>query len=202
MKTKNSYQTFIVDDHQLFVDGLKRILTDEPGFNIVGISNTGEGLPELINDSGANLLLLDIQLGGSSGLAICKDLRRKFPSLKIIMISMIQAPHILKEAEKEGANGYIPKTTDASLLKQVIREICEGKNIFLGDVIEKGEINLLSEREMEIIYLIKQGHTTKIIAEMLFLSEYTVETHRKNILRKLQLGSANELIAYAYANHL
>lgn len=192
----------IVDDHQLFVDGLSRILLDVPDFSVVGILNDGENLMQEIEVNTIDLVLLDIQLAGKSGLELCTEIRNANSKVKIILISMIQAPHIMKLAEKSGANGFIPKTTDATILKEIILKICHGENVFHAENIENSEINLLTDREMEIIYLIKQGQKTKAIAEKLFLSEYTVETHRKNILRKLHLGSANELIAYAYANHL
>jgi DNA-binding NarL/FixJ family response regulator len=193
----------IVDDHQLFVDGLSRILSDLSDLKIVGVYNDSIDLPLHLEEKSADLLLLDIQLNsGISGLELCKEIRKVNTQVKVILISMIQAPHILKEAEKNGANGFIPKTIDAGILKDLIIKICKGENIFYSEGTSNEVINMLTDREMEIIHMIKQGHKTKTIAEKLFLSDYTVETHRKNILRKLQLRSASELIAYAYANHL
>ncbi len=191
----------IIDDHQLFADGLARILQEEGGFVLRAIYNSIDEVEEII----ADLVLLDIQLIGQSGLELCAQLRVKYPELKIILISMIQAPHVIREGELKGADGFIPKTTDAELLKEMVIKICEGEKVFLGmhqKEAEPNKISLLSEREMQIIHLIKGGLKSRVIAEKLFLSEFTVETHRKNILRKLGLSSANELIAYAYENHL
>ncbi|UII33176.1 response regulator transcription factor [Fulvivirga ulvae] len=198
---KKTFKFLIIDDHQLFADGLARILEEEDNFTLTGIFNALDSSASI----DADLVLLDIQLGVQSGLDLCTWLRERYTNMIIILISMIQAPHLIREGQKRGANGFISKTTDAELLKETVVKICRGENIFLG-LPEKGsslhEVNLLSEREMQIIHLIKQGLTSKMIAEKLFLSEFTVETHRKNILRKLKLNTANELIAYAYANHL
>jgi DNA-binding NarL/FixJ family response regulator len=147
----------IVDDHQLFIDGLERILSDVPDFSVVGILTDGKNLISKIQENEVDLVLLDMQLAGISGLELCSELRKVNSVVKIILISMIQAPHILKEAEKNGANGFIPKTTDASELKKIISKICHGEHIFHSEGIQNSEINLLTDREMEIIYLIKQG---------------------------------------------
>lgn len=200
----------VVDDHQLFADGLVRILQDEGDFQLTSICKNGDELFMHLEKSVTQLIFLDIQLQGASGLEICTEVKEKFPDIKIILISMIQGPHVIKDGMHRGANGYIPKTTDAALLKEVIRKVLEGENIFLGlentpvdqPKSDYHKIDTLSPRELEIIGLVKKGMSTKAIAEQLFLSEYTVDTHRKNILRKLQLSSASELIAYAFANHL
>lgn len=202
MKTCNF---LVVDDHQLFADGLSRILQEETEFNAIGIVNSGEELLDFLDQTIPDLILLDIQLKNVSGIKLCAHIHNKFPEIKIVLISMIQAPHLIMEAEKIGANGYLPKTTDAQLLKDTIKKIWAGEDVYIGalnnhTVNDKKE--LLSIREMEIIHLIKNGMTSKAIADKLFLSPYTVETHRKNILRKLNLNSAHELVAYAYENHL
>ena len=199
MKTTNFT---IIDDHRLFADGLARILQDDSSFVLVRVYNSGvEYLANI--DQPSDLFIIDIQLGDMSGLDICKEIRTKHTEAKIILISMIQAPHLIRLAEQNGADGFIPKTTDAILLKSFVNQVCDDVKVFVKDLVEGAQqINLLTDREMEIIHLIKTGMTTKAIAEKLFLSEFTVETHRKNILKKLKISTANELIAYAYANHL
>lgn len=193
----------VVDDHQLFTDGLVRILKEERDFNPVAVFSNANDIWDGMRLHDVDLVLLDIQLRDQSGLDVCRHIRKLYPEVKIVLISMIQAPHILKEGLKQGANGYIPKTIDARLLKEILRRIWHGENVFLAiqDTTEETK-QPLTNREMEIIHLIKNGLSTKAIAEQLFLSEYTVETHRKNICRKLEVNSLAELIAYAYANHL
>ena len=198
----------IVDDHQLFADGLTRILEEEEGFKNIGSFTSEEEVMNSLNESSPDIIFLDIQLRNCSGIDVCKEIISLFPNIKIVLISMIQAPHLIKEGIKNGASGYIPKTTDAQILKDTIKQIQAGEKIFVtGDrdseiELENDKMNLLSEREMEIIHLIKKGMSSKSIAEKLFLSHYTVETHRKNILKKLNLTSAQELVAYAYEKHL
>ncbi len=206
----STYSTIIVDDHQLFADGLVRILQDETDFVISGICNSAEQLLKQLKERVADLVILDNQMPQKSGLEICPEIKQQYPNTKVVFISMLDEWHIIKEVSEAGADGFIPKTTDASLLKTTLRAICRGEQVFISpkknDQVKGTLANLgieqLTAREREVIKLIKEGKTSKAIAESLFLSEFTVETHRKNILRKLQLNSATELIAYAFEHHL
>lgn len=198
-----SYKIIIVDDHALFADGLVRILQDETDFEIQAICQNERELFLELQQNAVDLLLLDIQLIDVNGLDICLKVKQEFPETKIILISMIEAAHVVEEARERGANGYIPKSTDASVLKDGVRKVLQGEAVFLKSEGANNElINQLSKREVEIIQKIKSGLTSKEIADELFLSEFTVKTHRKNILRKLNLNSVSELIAYAFTNHL
>lgn len=211
MKTSISTNNIlIVDDHQLFADGLVRILEDENDFKIIGICNSASQLLEQLKINVPDLVILDNQMPQKSGLEVCPEIKQQYPYLKVVFISMLDEWHIIKEIADAGADGFIPKTTDASLLKSTLRAICRGEQVFISpkknNPLHTATANLgieqLTSREREVIKMIKEGKTTKQIADLLFLSEFTVETHRKNILRKLQLGSASELIAYAFEHHL
>lgn len=202
---KNLITFTIVDDHRLFADGLARILQEDGAFQLLKVHNSEQALIDELSEIQSDLYIVDIQLGELSGLDLCLHIKAKYPEAKVILISMIQAPHLIKQGRKNGADGFIPKTTDASVLKEMVNKVCAGEMIFVErdvEIADPHNIDLLTEREMEIIHLVKSGLTTRVIADQLFLSEFTVETHRKNILKKLKLSSANELIAYAYANHL
>ncbi|WP_370088147.1 response regulator [Ekhidna sp.] len=195
----------IVDDHRLFADGLARILHEDGAFQLQKVHNVTQSFIDELSQVQSDLYIIDIQLGELSGLDICVQIKEKYPEAKVILISMIQAPHLIKQGRKNGADGFIPKTTDASILKEMVNRVCAGETVFVErdeEISNPHSIELLTEREMEIIHLVKSGLTTRAIADQLFLSEFTVETHRKNILKKLKLSTANELIAYAYANHL
>lgn len=206
----NTYNLIIVDDHMLFADGLYRILDDEPHINVIGVCNNGQDLKHLLNNKTPEAILLDIQMPGINGIELCKELKKMRPSIKIILISMFESQNVINEGKAAGANGYIPKATDAKLLKETIKSILEGDDIYLkanktDDKLEYGQadsVSYLSKREREIIEYIKKGHTSKQTAEILNISHYTVETHRKNILKKLELNSIKELIAFAYENNL
>lgn len=207
---QQQYSIIIVDDHQLFADGLLRILEDEKDFVVTGICNNGQELNHLLNDQQPDLVMLDIQMAGINGLDACQKIKQSRPEIKVILISMFESPNVINEGKKAGANGYIPKTTDAALVKTSIREVLDGQDVFLKpnrpeNLFDTGNSTdklLISKREREIIELIKKGYTSKMTAEALHISQYTVETHRKNIMKKLKVGSIKELIAYAYENNL
>ncbi|MFI0429909.1 response regulator [Mariniflexile sp. HMF6888] len=204
------YKIIIVDDHPLFTDGLVRILENESDFIIDGICNNSTELFHMMNSKTPDLLLLDIQMGGTNGLEICSAIKKSNPQIKVILISMFKSAKVINDGRKAGANGYIPKTTDANVVKATIRDVIVGKKVFIKlgqsdtktDFGEGNNVFLLSKREKEIIQLTKKGYTSKTIAGKISISQYTVETHRKNILRKLQLSSIKELISYAYENNL
>ncbi|WP_417358018.1 response regulator [Flavobacterium sp.] len=207
---KENYKIIIVDDHQLFADGMVRILADEDDFEVIGICNNSTELYHMLNNHKPDLIMLDIQMGGTNGLELCGDLKKTMPQIKIILISMFESLNVVNEGKNSGANGYIPKTTDAALVKKSIREVMEGKDIFIKPVNPETKVDLeggsyaflLSKREREIILYVKKGFTSKATAEELNISQFTVDTHRKNILRKLKLNSLKELISYAYENNL
>lgn len=207
---EEKFKIIIVDDHQLFADGMVRILEEENDFEVVGVSNNGVELHHLLNNHRPDLLILDIQMAGTNGLEICSEQKRTRPRTKIILISMFESANVISEGKKAGADGYIPKTTDADIVKTTIREVMAGKEVFIKpdqirskpDFGEGNNIFLLSKREKEIIGFTKRGCTAKATAEELNISQYTVETHRKNILKKLDINSLKELIAYAYEHNL
>ena len=206
---KKIYNTIIVDDHSLFAEGLKRILEDDLNFRLTAIYNMAEDALHAFNNSSPELVLLDIQLPGMGGLDFCKYIKERYPQIKVVMISMFESASIIADAKASDANGYIPKTTDAQLLKTTLYDIINGENVFLSKPSLKLPttnqplyVSLLSKRELDIITYIKQGHTSKEIAEQLFISQFTVDTHRKNILKKLQLPSVKALIAFAHENHI
>lgn len=205
---KNKYKIIVVDDHQLFLDGMIRILEDEPDFEIIGFYNNGSMLLHALNSYQPDLIVLDIQMPKQNGIDISTQIRNRYPTIKILFISMFEASNIIRNIKKIGANGFIPKTTDASIVKDTIREILKGNDVFVqadSEVLEENtDVNIfsLSKREMEIITLIKKGMSSKEIAETLNISNYTVETHRKNIFRKLKIKSVSELVSFAYDNKL
>lgn len=198
----------ILDDHQLFLDGLVRILRDEEDFEIAGFYNHSPTLLRALNREPPDLIILDVQLPKVSGIVIASQIKARYPQIKILFVSMFDASATISEGKAAGADGFIPKTADAAFVKDTIRQVLKGKKIFIHQEHEGIEENtpvsdcLLSKREREIIGLIKKGYRTKKIAEELNLSRYTVETHRKNIFRKLKLNSVAELVSFAFARNL
>ncbi|WP_130735698.1 response regulator transcription factor [Flavobacterium sp. J27] len=201
MKTKIN-NTIIIDDHKLFAEGLARILSDIELVQLQDVIASEKELPELLDC--IDLILLDIQLKEENGLDIAKRIKTNYPQIKIIFISMFDPKALVQEIKRSEANGFIPKSTDAKEVKEVIMAVLQGEDVFLEmdmqSYLPQPLFKLISKREKEIILLIKEGKTAKQIADMLHISQFTVDTHRKNILKKLELNSIKDLIAFSFHN--
>lgn len=203
------YTVFLVDDHQLFIDGMCRILEDNDDIEIKGIFNSGDKVFCALHNYIPSLIILDIQMCGKNGIDLCKEIKHSYPQIKILFVSMFDDTSTIHSCKLAGANGFIPKTSDASTVKNAITTLLCGKELFCDNYGYANEQlshitypHLLSKREVEIIQQIKKGLTSKMIARQLHISNYTVETHRKNIFKKLNISSVSELIIFAYQHQL
>ncbi len=198
--------TVIIEDHPLFAEGLSLILRDMPHLRLLKIVSSYQEIEYLLEQHRIDLILLDIKLKDENGTEICLMIKERYPDTKIILISMFDPSSLAAEIKNCKADGYIPKSTDAQEVKRSINAILKGENIFLEldpeSVIEIPFDKLITPREREIIALIKQGKTAKEISAMLYISIFTVDTHRKNILKKLELNSIKDLIAFSVTNNL
>ena len=202
----------IADDHTLFIDGLKLLLKDEHDMEVVEIANDGRELLSILPTAQADIILLDINMPNLNGLDAARFIKQSHPALKIIMLSTYNEEHLVEKAKTLGANGYLLKTTNKEELLQTIRLVFAGQSCFpyrqpnAGNDFENNDSFLkqfnLTKREFEILGLIKKEFTNQQIAEALFLSVYTVETHRKNIMQKLNLKSAVSLHKFISDNNL
>lgn len=204
--SKSIVKTIIVDDHLLFAEGLARILHDLNHIELIGTVHSYAELSELMSQQAVDLILLDIQLKNENGIEICADVKERFPLIKVILISMYDPGTLATEIRKCNPDGYIPKSTDAEAVKDAISNVLNGENVFLeigsNSYTEQPYFKIISSREKEIIALIKQGLSARQISEELNISQFTVNTHRKNILRKLKLNSVKDLIAFSFNNNL
>ena len=200
----------LVDDHAIVLDGLKSLLSKIENIEIAGVANNGiEGL-ELLKTTKAELIITDLNMPGMEGLEFIKTIRNDFPPTKIIVLSLHDEPHFIKNIMKQRVQGYILKNDASSELVEAVERVLNGKTFFsskinqvlMEQIDEPGADKLLTERELQIIKLIVQECSNKQIAEQLFISERTVETHRKNILRKTNSNNIVGLIKYAYNNNL
>ncbi|MCH7413453.1 response regulator transcription factor [Belliella sp. R4-6] len=201
---------FLVDDHAILLDGIKSILEREPALKVIGEANTAEIALEFIKQNEVELLITDFNLPEMDGLALVRLVKKISPKTKIIMLSMHDEVHLVKEILKEGIDGYILKNDSHKELLSAITAVNAGK-IYLSNDINKIIINslqfpdeerMLTDREREILKLIAKEFSNRDIADQLFISERTVETHRKNIFRKTKTNSLVGLIKFAYANNL
>ncbi|MEP1034337.1 response regulator transcription factor [Ekhidna sp.] len=201
---------FLTDDHAILLGGLIKILSTEDDLEIVGSAGSVQETLDLLTQKKVDLLITDYNLPDDDGLSLVRKVKRKYPEIRIIVLSMHDETHLIKEILKEGVDGYILKKDSHQELVNAVRAVKNGKVYLSSDVntmLMKGlngteEQRLLTDREREILKLIAKEYTNRQMAEELFISERTVETHRKNIFRKTGTNNLVGLIKFAYANNL
>lgn len=200
----------LVDDHQIVLDGLRSLLDQDPSFDVLGAFSDPEKALAYISLQAPDILLTDYSMPNMSGLELIKKAKTLNPTIKAVLLSMHDEPTVVKEAMKQGINGFLLKNIQQTELKEALRKIYTGLMYISAEITTQllhhhtqpeGE-SRLTERELEILKLITKEYSNKQIAEALFISERTVETHRKNIFRKTGTSSLVGLIKYAYANNL
>ncbi len=203
----------LADDHQVVIDGLKAILEQEQDIHIAGTANDGNTLLQLIEKQGDTplVVLLDINMPGIDGVEAARTIRKKFPHVRILVLSMYNKPIFVKRMVESGVSGYVLKNTGREDLLKAIYAVSDGDQYFGAEVTRTIVTNLrpgnspeieLTNRELEVVRLVAKGFSTAQIAEALFLSPYTVDTHRRNILSKLNLKNTAALVSYAVQNGL
>lgn len=199
----------LVDDHAILLDGIANLLS-KSAYELVEKANTVNEALDYFEKTEFDILITDFNLIDDNGLTLIRKVKKIYPNLKIIVLSMHDEVHLVKEILKEGVNGYVLKKDSHLDLVNALETVNKGK-VYLSDDINKIILNslqhneeskLLTVRELEILKLIADENTSKMIAEHLFISERTVETHRKNIFRKTKTNSVVGLLKFAYANHL
>jgi DNA-binding NarL/FixJ family response regulator len=200
---------FIVDDHQIVIDGLKSLLEGDAGFSIIGSTTHPDQAAALIAGKPVDILLTDVMMPGMNGQELARTIRKKFPAIKILALSMSGQGDVVDEMINEAdINGYVLKNIGREELSTAIRKIAAGGIYYSEEVLlelerqshkkKTTEECQLTIREVEIVKLIEEELNNKEIADRLFISERTVETHRKNIFRKTGTSSVIGLIKYAY----
>lgn len=202
----------IADDHTLFINGLQLLLKDEAWIEIADVANDGKELLAVLTASVPDMVLLDINMPLLNGLEAARHIRRQYPSLKLVVLSTYSEDHIVEKAKAIGINGYLLKNCSKEELLQTLQLVMTGHTSFPYRAVrqtslpemEDGFLQQLNltRREMEILQLVKTGLTNQQMADKLFLSIYTVETHRKNILQKLGLKNSVSLMKFIMENNL
>nr|WP_299340160.1 response regulator transcription factor [Allomuricauda sp.] len=198
----------IADDHKIFREGIVALLADEEKVNVMAEANNGQQLINLLKGLQPDVILMDIEMPILNGIECTKFIVDKYPNIKIVALSMHIQSAFIKQMLKAGAHGYLQKDIGKKELIKAIETVIKTGNYF-GDRIanmvllslrENEKSNELTPREKEIIRLIVDQHTTDEIAQMLNISKYTVESHRQNILLKLDLRNTAGLVKYALEN--
>ena len=203
----------LVDDHQIVIDGLTAVLQQQQLVKIVATANSGEEMLEKLQYSHIDILLSDVMMEGMTGQQLAKNVRQLFPHIKIIALSMSGAGNIVEEMINDAdISGYLLKQTDKEELLQAIIKVYNGGQYFQPQILaaleEQNKISRqvnetrLTSRELEIIKHMEQDLSNKQIAEVLFISIRTVETHRKNIFRKTDTNNILSLVKWAYEHKI
>ena len=216
MTTTPAVKIVLADDHQVVRDGLRALLDAESDFEVVGAVGDGLEVAPLVTRLKPNVLVLDLLMPGLSGLEVARDVTRRAPETRIVVLSMHASEAHVLQALKNGATAYVLKDAGAAQLVKAIREAVAGRRYlsppfadraieaYLGrdtaDPLDRYET--LTTREREVFHLAFEGLTHAEVAARLGISQRTAETHRANLMRKLDVHSQTELIAYARSRGL
>lgn len=205
------YRTVIVDDHPIVISGIAGLLTELENIEIVEKFESGMALLDFIEDHKVDLILMDIFLPIINGVDLCKTIKQKHPKIVIIGMSSQSERSLVMQFIQNGGNGYVLKNASFDEFKDCIYKAIDGEIVFseevktiisqpLSEDLER--IPGLSRRERDIALLLSQGKSTQEIADDLFLSFLTVQTHRRNILQKYKMKNVAELIAFLLKNNM
>ncbi|MCP3928870.1 MAG: response regulator transcription factor [Bacteroidetes bacterium] len=203
----------LAEDHQFVAEGLKELLEKGNKWRVSAIARNGRQAISFVQKYQPDLLITDLNMPDRDGFSLIAEVRIRFPSLKIIVISMYSAPAILKKVMELGVQAYLLKEQNAEEVLNAVDIVLRGETyenirlnhkktdakIFTDDFKAK---NRLTEREVQILQLIAQSFTNKEIGKKLYISEYTVQTHRRNLKRKLKADNTADLVRFAYDNQL
>ena len=209
----------LADDHQVLIDGMKTLLNTISNFEVVGFSLDGSTIYEDVTSNNTTILILDISMPKKDGIEVVKEFAKKGFPCKVIILSSYDDLKIIQEVMKLGVSGYLTKQCAGENIVEAIQSVSNGEDYFCTTVREKifnsatkniSKLNkqqpeidlLLTGREIEIITLIALEYSGKEISEQLFISSNTVETHRKNIMKKLKAKNTISLVKFAIKNKL
>lgn len=181
----------------------------QPPFEVVATASSGKAALEVIKSTEFDILITDYEMPDLSGQELVRAAKIAQPELRVIVLSMHDDPAVVRELLRSGVQGYILKKDTHRSVTEALQKVVEGKRFLSDDIAnllinspEEGEKSVLTTREVEILRLVAKEYSSRQIAEILFISERTVETHRKNILRKTGANTLVGLVKYAYANNL
>jgi DNA-binding NarL/FixJ family response regulator len=217
MTSFETFKVLLVDDHQLIIDGLRGFLNTEPKYKIVGEANNGADAIKLATVFDPDLILMDIEMPGMTGIQASQEVKKTHPDTKIIIISMHKEKELIKKLISYGIDGYLLKNSSQVEVLSASEQVLNGQTYFSVDVKESlageksteietnSDISILShltEREIEILRNVAEGKTNKEIGDALFISHRTVDTHRTNLMKKLEVKNVAGLIRFAFKNGL
>ncbi len=202
---------FIVDDHPIVVEGLKSVIEKLDGLHISGVAYNAVDTINLLKTMDTDVLLLDINLPDISGIDLCKKVRNQFPHIRILGISTFSERSYISRMIENGAMGYLIKSASADEISEAITTVMQGR-LYMSlnlehllrpsSVVQPEALPNLTKREKEVLQHISEGLTNVQIAEKLFVSPSTIDTHRKNMITKLEVNNTAALIRFAIEHGL
>lgn len=210
----------IADDHQILIDGVKAVLNIEPKIEVVGYSLNGNQVIAWFKEQSCDVLILDINMPELDGIEVLKKLKQHKNRPEIIVLSSYDDVKLVKEVLQMGAKGFVPKKSAGEHIVNAVYKVAEGSQYFTDDIKEKmmqtllnGQIknegsqdgvliSSLTKREVEILKLVAQQYSTREIGDELHISESTVETHRKNLMKKVKVKNSVGLAIFALKNEV
>jgi len=206
----------LADDHHLIIDGITKLLEDEADINIVGCCCNGNEVLEILPKINVDVLMLDLDMPVMNGLQCAEIVKKQYPEVKIAILTMHQEKALIQRFIEFGVNGYFLKTIQKKELVRALIAIAGGsdyfppdvtkaliqKQKFVSDLTQSPLLEELTNRELEIVRLVAQGFSNNEIGKKLFISPRTADTHRTNIMRKLNLHNVAEIVRFAFQNKL
>ena len=208
---KRPYKIVIAEDHTILRQGLRALLSSNPVFEVVGEAEDGRAAVRSVETLSPDLLLMDLSMPRMTGMEAITEIKKRSPATKIVVLTIHKDEEYILSALKAGADGYVLKDAGQDELRTAVKNVLAGKRYLSPDISEKviggyleGKRALkatpwdtLTQREREVLKLIAEGYTNKKVAEYLFISLKTVEKHRSNLMRKLDLHNTAALTAFA-----
>lgn len=197
-----SRKIFVVDDHYMVIEGIRSLLQTAENMEMTGHAMTAASCLSFLQTSQPDVILMDINLPDQSGIDLCKTVKELYPSVRVIGLSTFNQQSFINKMIQQGASGYVLKNATKEELTDAIETVLSGKNYLSGDVaklLKKGDPTevILTRREKEVLQLIADGLTNTEIADKIFVSITTVDSHRKNLLAKFDVKNTALLIRLA-----
>lgn len=206
----NPIKIFVIDDHKLILDGIATLIESISGFKLSGKANSGISLIKSLETAAElpDICLIDIEMPGINGIEATKIIKKRFPEIKVLALTMHQESYFVNRMILAGADGYLLKNVDREVFENSVNKIMKDNTFFIKGIASQGnknekisdQVENLTNREKQILRLIANGKSNKEISKELFISHRTVDTHRTNLKRKLKASTIADLVQYAYQN--
>lgn len=201
-------KVFMVDDHFMVIEGVKSLLRDEKSIQLMGHASNADSCLAFLRNNQPDVILMDISMPGKSGIELCKEVITDYPAIRIIALSTFNQGSYINKMLESGADGYLLKNASKEEILEALNAVVRGKKYLSFEVASSirsnhgHEVPVLTRREKEVLELIAEGLTNLEIAAQLFISVTTVDSHRKNLLAKLQAKNTAALVKIALMHKL